>query len=308
MPPRIAVLGSLHLDILVNAPSRPRTGETLAGSRWWLQAGGKGGNQAAQAARLGGDVYMIGRVGQDDFADKLLRSLTQAGVHTDYVFVDTTAGSGMSVAIIEESGDYSAVIVSGVNKQIDTSDLERASSILSSATCLVLQNEIPLETNWAAARQAREAGVRVLLNAAPAYPMQPDHLALVDVLVVNEIEAEMLSGHPLQKPADARAAAEALLRQVNTVIITLGGSGAWAADRSGASFHVPGFRVPVVDTHGAGDAFIGALAVRLSLGDTLGEAVRYANAAGALTCMVAGPQPDSLSHASVQQFLSNQGK
>lgn len=299
----IVVLGSLHMDVLVNAPDRPRKGETLAGTRWWLQAGGKGGNQAAQAARLGAQVDLIGRVGADDFGGKLLDALQQAGVRTQFVRVDDTAGSGMSIAIIDQQGDYGAVIVSGVNQHIQEDDLNAAEGVLRQAGLLVLQHEIALATNWEAARRARRLGVPVLLNAAPAYPLDAETLSLIDILVVNEVEAEMLSGLAVRQQDDVRAAADKLLASAPVVIITLGGRGVWAARRGQDPLHLPAYPVRVVDTHGAGDSFIGALAARLAAGDSLDAALRLANAAGAFTCTHAGPQSDTLNLEALRTFM-----
>lgn len=290
--PRIAVLGSLHMDVLVYGPDRPRKGETLAGHRWDLRAGGKGGNQAAQAARQGADVAMIGRVGQDDFGEKLLQALTDAGVNTQHVRVDDTAGSGMSVAMFDQDGDYGALIVSGVNMHVGLEDIELAAETLKNADCLVLQYEVPLDTVKAAAAFAREHNVRVLLNAAPAYPAPEGLLELIDVLVVNEIEAEMISGQPVDSVESAQQAAVRLLSQVSAVLITLGGNGVMVAEQGSGTTYLPGYRVPLADTHGAGDAFIGALALRLAEGDSLLAAARYANATGALMVQHAGPQAD----------------
>ena len=304
--PRIAVLGSLHLDVLVYGPDRPRKGETLAGDRWGLQAGGKGGNQAAQAARQGAEVHMIGRVGRDDFGDRLLAALVQAGVNTQHVRVDDSAGSGMSVAIFDREGDYGALIVSGVNLNIGQEDIELAAETLRAADCLILQYEVPLDTVKAAAAFARTHDVRVILNAAPAYPAPEGLLDLVDVLVVNEIEAEMISGQPVGTLESAERAAVALLDQVPAVLITLGGNGVMVADLENAPTHLPGYRVPLADTHGAGDAFIGALALRLAEGDALLAAAQYANATGALMVQHAGPQAD-IRPETVRAFMASEG-
>lgn len=302
--PRIAVLGSLHLDILVNAPDRPRKGETLSGTAWALRAGGKGGNQAVQAAQQGAEVHMIGRVGKDDFGSRLIAALQSAGVNTDYVYLDETAGSGMSVAIIDPKGDYGAIIISGANLNIGTTDIEAAARILSRADSLILQYEVPLQTVEQAAHFAVEHGIRVILNAAPAYPTPPSLFQYVDVLVVNEIEAEMLSGQPVATLEHARSAAQQLGKLVPTVLITLGGNGVYLCDQTTGLQHVPGHAVKVVDMHGAGDAFIGALAVRLSSGDSLLDAVHYANATGALMVMHAGPQSDQVTPERVREFMA----
>ena len=302
----VVVIGSLHLDVLVHAPDRPRKGETLAGHAWGLQAGGKGGNQAVNAARHGAHTFMVGRVGQDDFGVKLLDALTRNQVITTYVQTDTTANSGMSVAIIDQQGDYGAVIVSGVNQHIGHEDLARVRNVLAAADCLVLQYEIPLESVWASARMAREYGVRVILNAAPAYPTTHEQLALIDILVVNEIEAQMLSGLPTDTAEQVEQAASHLNTIVPTVIVTLGARGVTVAQRGQTMQHLASHTIQLVDTHGAGDSFIGALAARLADGETLTAAVRYANAAAALTCMGAGPQPDGVTPQAVERLLSTE--
>lgn len=299
----VLVVGSLHLDVLVHAPDRPRKGETLAGTAWGLQAGGKGGNQAVNAARHGAQTFMVGRVGDDDFGVKLLDALKQGGVSTAYVQLDPTANSGMSVAMIDREGDYGAIIVSGVNQHIGAEDLAGAAEIMAAADCLVLQYEIPLASVWAAARLGREHGVRVILNAAPAYPTTPEDLALVDLLVVNEIEAQMLSGLPVDTPEQVAAAAQHLNALVPVVIVTLGGRGVTVAERGQPLQHRESHRITLVDTHGAGDSFIGALAARLAAGDALMDAVTYANAAAALTCMGRGPQPAGVTPEAVRKLL-----
>src|ERR1700744_5658120 len=168
---RVVVLGSLHLDIMVHAPDRPKKGETLPGRAWGYKAGGKGGNQAVAAAQFGARASMVGRVGDDDFGKRLLRHLMDAGVDAEYVHTDPEAGSGMSVAIIDAEGDYGAVIVSGANLRLSKQDLEEAREIIRSAQVLVLQNEVLDATNVAAAQSAKDHGIHVILNAAPARPL-----------------------------------------------------------------------------------------------------------------------------------------
>ena len=297
---KVAVLGSLHMDVMVYAPDRPRKGETLRGSAWGLRYGGKGGNQAVQAAVHGADVSMISRVGVDDFGEKLLANLRASGVNTDAVLLDPTAGSGMSVAIVDETGDYGAVIVSGVNMQMDTTDIERAQPIIEGADVLVLQYEVPLITVAQAAQAAAQAGTKVILNAAPAYPPPDNLLPYVSILVVNEVEGEMLSGIRIADRQSAFRVAEHLAEQVPGVILTLGSEGAIITDSSGTT-HLPAFSVQVVDTHGAGDAFVGALAAQLSAGVGLSAAVRYASAAAALKCAKVDVTPERMQALLAQQ-------
>mgnify|MGYP001327228825 CR=1 FL=1 len=290
---QVAVLGSLHMDVMVYAPDRPRKGETLRGSGWGLRCGGKGGNQAVQAAVHGAQVSMISRIGADEFGEKLLANLRAAGVNTDPVLLDETAGSGMSVAIVDETGDYGAVIVSGVNMHMDAADIARTLPIIQAADVLVLQYEVPLETVAQAAQAAAEANTKVVLNAAPAYPPPADLLPYVDILVVNEVEGEMLSNIPITDRAAAFRAAERLAQQVRTVILTLGGEGAIIAT-GGSLIHLPAYAVQVVDTHGAGDAFVGALAAQLSSGLDISAAVHYASAAAALMCAKVDASPERM--------------
>ena len=284
-PAAVVVVGSLHLDIMVQAPDRPRRGETLPGTGWWLSPGGKGGNQAVEAARFGADVAMVGRVGDDDFGRRLRAHLQDRGVHAEEVFTDDGdggAGSGMSVALVDPDGDYGAVIVSGVNGRLGPADLDRAATRLTAARWVVLQNEIPAATNLEAARRARAAGARVLWNAAPARPLEPAMTPLVDVLVVNAVEAEQLTGVTVNGLDDAGTAAKQLVAAgFPTVVVTAGGDGSVLAERGQSEHRVAAYPVAVVNTHGAGDAFIGALAARLSAGTPLRGAVEFANAAAA---------------------------
>lgn len=277
----VIVCGSLHLDIMVYSPSLPRPDETVAGSRWALQCGGKGGNQAVMSARAGARVAMIGRVGADDFGARLRNNLIEAGVDASAVGTDEDAGSGMSAAIVRDDGEYGAVIVSGANLRIDPVEPPQQWRTLGGASVLILQNEIPEAVNIASAREARAGGARVAMNAAPARAMAREMLDLVDVLIVNRVEAEMLSGLSV---ADAPSALRALPRLgagERDVIVTLGGEGLVAQAKGEAPMTIDPVRVPVMSTHGAGDCFVGALAARIAKGAGLIEAAHAANAAAA---------------------------
>lgn len=302
----VVVIGSLHLDIMVQAPDRPRQGETLPGTAWWLNPGGKGGNQAVEAARFGAGVAMVGRVGDDDFGRRLCMHLHDRGVNTDDVATDTGAGSGMSVAIIDPGGDYGAVIVSGVNGHLGPADLDRAAPRLAVARWVVLQNEIPAATNLEAARRARAAGARVVWNAAPARPLDPAMTPLVDVLVVNAVEAEQLTG-TVVTGLDAAETAARRLREAGfaAVVVTAGGDGSVLAEGDQPVHRITPYPVMVVNTHGAGDAFIGALTARLADGVPLPGAVEFASAAA--TLLVGTPVADRalVSRAGVETFLQS---
>jgi ribokinase len=303
-PARVVVLGSLHLDILVHASDRPKKGETLPGSAWGYKAGGKGGNQAVAAAQFGAKSSMIGRVGNDDFGKRLLSHLRGAAVDVEQVRTDPEAGSGMSVAIIDAEGDYGAVIVSGANLRLSNKDLEEARQVIRNAQVLVLQNEILESTNVAAAKLAKDERIRVILNAAPARPLGLALSAHIDILVVNAVEAEMMSGVAVTSLSAATEAAVLLSEQVAIVVVTAGGLGLAVAERGNTPFAEAAHSVKLVDTHGAGDAFIGALAARLAIGVSVGEAVRFANAAAALFVSTPADQKKTVTSDRVLRFLS----
>ncbi|WP_181703822.1 PfkB family carbohydrate kinase [Chthonobacter albigriseus] len=282
---RIAVVGSLHYDVMVDAPDRPRKGETLIGRSWWPKCGGKGGNQAVEARLAGASVAMIGAVGDDDFGRALIENLDRVGVDRSAVATLPGVGSGMSVAIFDDTGDYGAVVVSGANRAIPLDGL--TAERFAGTHVLLLQNEVPEPVNIAAARAAKEAGARVILNAAPARAPDATLVPLVDILVVNAIEAEMLGGGAVSTLQDAAAAAARLAERFASVIVTAGGEGLAVCSPDAASpVSLAADRVTVASTHGAGDCFVGVLAAHLGAGVGLQDAAIAANrAAGRLVAM-----------------------
>lgn len=244
---------------------------------------------------------MIGRVGPDAEGSALIESLKQAGVDTRYTAYDQVGPSGLSVAIVTAEGDYGAVIVSGVNKQVGEKDLLEAKEIIRTASLLVLQLELDIDIVTRAAELAKANDVPVLLNAAPAYPLPSRLSSVVDYLVVNQIEAEMLTGIPTASRNEAEEALTRLQGVIPTVIITLGGQGVLFSSRTGDHDHLPAHAVKLVDTHGAGDSFVGAFCARLVIGVPLVQAVAYANATAAL--MVATEGSDFVEPRAVERFL-----
>jgi ribokinase len=273
----VIVCGSLHLDIVVHASALPRIDETVVGSAWKQVCGGKGGNQAVQAARAGARTAMIGRVGEDAFGKSLRENLVNEDVDVSCVSVDPTAGSGMSVAILQDNGDYGAVIVSGSNLSIDTNMLERHWMSLGGSKILILQNEVPDVVNLTIAKVARATGAQVVINAAPARELSQELLAQIDVLIVNRVEAETMSSRAVTDRVSARAALQNLASSSRSVIITLGGDGLIVATAAGEVVEIEPIPVRVSSTHGAGDCFVGALCARLASGTQLIEACRIAN-------------------------------
>ncbi len=297
----VVVVGSLHYDIIVSGPRLPRIGETLPGESWLAKCGGKGGNQAVEAARHGAATSMVACVGQDDFGCRLLDNLVSAGVDVAHVRM-VEAGSGLSVVVSEASGDYAAVIVSGSNQELGAFDVAEAQPLIGKASVLILQNEIPDPTNLAAARLARAAGAMVVLNAAPARVLPDELAACLDVIVVNAIEAEMLGSEPVADLASAARAAAHLSGTIPAVIVTAGGDGV-AVQSAEYTGSVPPHAVRLVSTHGAGDAFIGALGACLAAGDGLEGAVAYANAAAALLVSTAEAERAGLTSNGVRGLL-----
>ncbi len=277
----VIVCGSLHLDIVVHGPRLPRLDETVTGTHWKKLCGGKGGNQAVMSAKAGARTAMIGRVGNDDFGQTLSANLKLNDVDIQCITTDKVHATGISVAIIESAGDYGAVIVSGSNLTLRPEMAASAWSALGGAMALILQNEIPEAVNIAIALVAKAAGARVVLNAAPARPMSDKLLQLVDVLVVNRVEAEMISGLKVENEPTAMVAMPLLSKKANDVIITLGGEGLVFKPRGAAARFLPAEMVQVKSTHGAGDCFIGVLVCALAKGTDLSGACALANQAAA---------------------------
>ncbi|ESW63678.1 ribokinase [Mesorhizobium sp. C277A] len=287
--PLVTVFGSLHYDIMVDAPDRPRKGETVTGRAWQPKCGGKGGNQAVSAARAGVRAAMIGAVGDDDFGTALLANLDRTGVDRRFVRVAAGAGSGVSVAIFDSDGDYGAVIVSGSNLTLGGDDIAAAGEVVVQTAVLLLQNEVPDAANIAAARAVKASGGRVVLNAAPARTLSAELTALIDIVIVNAIEAEFLAGVPVVDTlAGATEAARRLIDAYPSAIVTAGGEGVAYCDRTGAAFALAAVPVKVVSTHGAGDEFVGAFAAGLARGHPMEAAIATANAAAA--SLVATPE------------------
>ncbi|MBB5936551.1 ribokinase [Streptomyces zagrosensis] len=285
----LLVVGSANADLVIGVQRRPAAGETVLGSDLVTHPGGKGGNQAVAAARLGARTALLARIGDDAHGRLLLDTQRAAGVDTVGVLVGG-APTGVALITVDPSGDNSIVVSPGANARLTPGDIHAASALLAAATVVSLQLEIPLETVAATVR-AVGPGTRVVLNPSPPALLPSDVLAACDPLVANEHEARyLLADHPASEDADPAAWATALLaRGSRSVVITLGAAGALVADRRG-HVHIPSEPVDAVDTTGAGDAFTGALAWRLGVGDDLESAVRFAVRVGAVAVTRPGAQ------------------
>jgi ribokinase len=306
--PHIVVVGSLNMDLVVEVPKIPQPGETVLGKNFATFPGGKGANQAVAAARLGAKVSLIGRVGQDAFGDQLLTSAQADGINVSHVGRDDSAATGVAMITVDEEGQNSIAVASGANFRLTADQVREAWAKLDDVDILVMPLETPIETIAVAAELARQSGVTVVLNPAPARPLPDEILASVDVLVPNEPETEQLTGMTISTVDDSQAAARQLLTLgVGNVVLTLGRQGALALEGDKDQFAlIPACQVDVVDTTAAGDAFVGGIAVGLGEGKSLVDSVRFANAVGALAVTKLGAQPSMPTRDEVERFLSKQ--
>lgn len=290
---RIVVVGSSNTDMIIQAPRIPRPGETILGGEFSMAAGGKGANQAVAAARAGGQVTFVARVGDDMFGESAIKGFQADGIDVKHVIKDGQAPSGVALIFVAADGENSIGVASGANGRLGPQDVRAAAGEIGSADVVVMQLETPIETIRAAAEIAASKKVRVILNPAPAQPLGNALLKHVSVLTPNETEAELLTSIKVEDEATAAKAAKALRdRGVGMVIVTLGARGVYvsAAEFEGA---VPGYAVKAVDTTAAGDVFNGALAVAMAERRPLAEAVRFANAAAAISVTRLGAQPSA---------------
>jgi ribokinase len=299
----IVVMGSSNTDMIIRVPRIPAPGETILGGEFFTAAGGKGANQAVGAARAGARVKFVARVGSDMFGERAVAALKRDGIDVRNVLRDKRAASGAALIFVAKNGENSIAVASGANARLSPADVKRAAAAIAGAASLVMQLETPLATVHLAARLAVKAGVPVLLNPAPAQPLPDALLKLIAILTPNETEAQLLTGIKVDNLAAAgKACAKLRARGVRTVILTMGARGAFISDSQGSRL-VPGFKVKAVDTVAAGDIFNGALSVALAEGKLMDEAIRFANAAAAISVTRLGAQPSAPHRAEIESFL-----
>ena len=299
--PKIVVVGSANTDMVVKTDRIPGPGETVIGGEFMMAAGGKGANQAVAAARLGAQVTLVGCLGRDVFGDQALAGYAQEGIDTSYMVRDPDAASGVALIFVDARGENSIAVASGANARLTPADVERAGQAIAGADVLLAQLEVPVEAVGRAIELAHRAGVRVILNPAPARQIDPRLLAQVDIATPNEHEIRVVVGEEDAQGAIARM----LAAGTGTVLVTLGAQGVlWATPEGQQS--VPAFAVQAVDTTAAGDAFNGGLACALGRGLAMAGAIRYASAAAALAVTRMGAQPSLPTGAEVDAFLRAQ--
>ncbi len=303
MKPKLLVIGSSNTDMIVKVPQIPRPGETVLGGEFSTAPGGKGANQAVGAARAGGDVTLIARVGDDMFGAQAMEGFQRDGIHVEHIVRDDRNPSGVALIFVAAGGQNSIAVAPGANAKLSPADVHRAAGVFPVASAVILQLETPLKTVTHATELAVHHRVPVILNPAPAQTLPGTLLEHVAFLTPNESEASLLTGIEVRdETSAAKAAAKLRQRGVDTVIITLGAQGAFVAGAEVRKL-VPGFKVKAVDTTAAGDVFNGALAVALGEGRPLLEAVRFANAAAAISVTRLGAQPSAPTRAEIERFL-----
>ena len=302
---RIVILGVFVADTAYRADRAPKMGETILGNAFALGPGGKGSNQAVAAAMAGGDVHFVTKLGRDPFADMALATWDKAGVVPAITQHDDSYTGAAYIFIEEATGNNAIIVCPGVARTISPSDIEARSDLIAGASVFVTQLEQPMEAAHRALQIARDAGVRTILNPAPADTIADEMLALCDYVTPNESEAEGITGVPVVTVADAERAADALLdRGVGTAIITLGENGVLIRNRE-VSAHVPAMDAgPVVETTGAGDAFNGGFATALAEGADPVQAARFGCATAGISVTRPGTAPSMPSRAEIDALLA----
>ncbi len=305
--PKICVVGSCMIDLISRVPRLPKLGETMFGHEFHMGYGGKGANQAVMAAKLGAQVTMVTKLGRDVFGEGTLKNFQDQGIHTEWVMFDDRRFSGVAPIFVDDHAQNFIVIVPGANSGLSPADVQAARDAIRGADLVVCQLEVPVETTLEAFRVAKSAGVRTILNPAPAAPLPDELLQLTDICAPNETETELLTGQPAHTLAEAESAARKLRdRGPKTIILTLGERGALLLDDDAVE-QVPAVKVDAVDPTGAGDAFVGSLAVYLSEGRSLKAAVRRANAVAALSVLRIGTQVSFPKKTEADEFLREKG-
>lgn len=303
---RLAVLGSINADHILNLTSFPRPGETVIGKHYQIAFGGKGANQAVAAGRSGADIAFIACVGEDDIGQRIRQQLAEDQIDVAPVEIIANESTGVALIFVNEEGENSIAIHSGANAALTPDLVAKQQQVIAQAEALLMQLESPLESVLAAAQIARQHQTRVILNPAPAMPLSDELLALVDMITPNETEAEILTGIAVNSDEDAARAAAALHdKGIRSVLITLGSRGVWLSE-AGKGERIAGFKVQAVDTIAAGDTFNGALITALLEGKPVRQAVRFAHAAAAIAVTRAGAQPSVPWREETDRFLQQQ--
>jgi ribokinase len=304
MNKKITVIGSSNVDLIMKMKQLPRLGETITDADYVQTFGGKGANQAVGAARAGGSVYFVNCVGDDIFSAPMVENFKNDGINVDFVFHETGISSGTALVMIGGAGENYLSVAPGANYKLTPEYIDSAVSTISEADIIIIQNEIPQETIEHVIDTAHRLNKKVLYNFAPAKPFNQEYLKKIWLLVVNEIEAEFLSGQKVETDAEIIAAANTLANMgPETVIITLGSRGSYLHSKNLRHF-ISAFNINAVDTTAAGDVYCGSLAVALSEGKSISDAITFASAASAIAVTRLGAQPSAPGRIEIDQFLA----
>lgn len=304
---KLAVLGSINADHILNLAHFPRPGETVIGKQYQIAFGGKGANQAVAAGRAGADIAFIACVGADDIGERIRQQLQQDRINTAPVETVADESTGVAMIFVNGEGENNIGIYSGANAALTPARVAQHQQVIADADALLMQLESPLESVLAAAKIARAQQTQVILNPAPATALSDELLALIDIITPNETEAEILTGIAVKSDEDAARAAAALhAKGIATVLITLGRRGVWLSEQ-GNSVRIPGFSVQAIDTIAAGDTFNGAFITARLEGVAMHDAVRFAHAAAAIAVTRPGAQPSVPWRTEIDAFLQQQG-
>ena len=304
---RIVVIGSSNTDMIIKTSHIPKPGETVLGGHFSTAAGGKGANQAVSAARAGGEVVFIARVGDDLFGRKAIEGFMKDTINIEHILIDKDTPSGVALIFVDEHGENSIAVAPGANANVSPHDVESAGDVIASSEILLLQLEIPIETVKAAAAIASSNNVPVILNPAPAQPLDEELLRHVTVITPNETETEFITGVRVEDIKSAVRAADNLhARGVKTVLITCGRRGVYVSHDDFRGI-IPSFSVCAVDSTAAGDVFNGVLAVSLAERTSILDAVRFSQAAAAISVTRLGAQTSAPYRPEIEEFLSEHG-
>jgi ribokinase len=307
--PALLVVGSINMDLVVRAPHIPAAGETVLGRGFATAPGGKGANQAVAIARQGAKCIFLGRVGDDEFGKVLTAGMQKEGIDCQNVLVTPDAATGVAMIMVDEKGENAIVVASGANYRVTPDDVYHRADLFTRAGVVVLQLELPLPTVMAARALAARHGCKIVLDPAPAPRNLPRELCAVDVITPNVTEAEIITGKGQEQAgerADKLIAADLLARGAKAAVLKLGGRGSLTMTADGQIARVPPYKVNIVDTTAAGDAFTAALAVGVARGLALPQAAQIANAAGALACTKFGAQPSMPTAGEIRMLMEEQ--
>jgi ribokinase len=302
--PKITVIGSSNTDLVAKTPRMPAPGETVLGAEFITAPGGKGANQAVAAARLGGEVTLIAKVGRDTFGEQALENFKRDRIITDLVFRDEQAPSGVALIFVDEAGENTIAVAAGANANLSREEIDQARTTIESADAVLLQLEIPLQTVAHAISIASAANIPIILNPAPAQPPSPSFLnEKLTFLTPNEVEASLLSGVEVNDDVSAEKAGRELLKYgISHIILTLGAMGAMLVNAKQSRLF-PTKQVEVVDTTAAGDVFNGAFAYAIAKGEKSAKAIEFATAAATLSVTRLGAQPSIPTADEVSDFI-----